>query len=354
MKKSSTRLGVIFAALVFFVIGLSSFFVFSVLNLIGRWPMFNWVHNPFMPSIIQFIISFWAGAGLFVLVGHNIFVPVEHFSEAFQQVAKGDFSVRLPYRYHLREIRQMADNFNLMVQELGSIETLRNDFVNNVSHEFKTPLAAIEGYATLLQDEAITPEESREYTKIIIDSARQLSTLSSNILLISRLENQEIVAQKERFQLDEQIRQVLLILEKFWSEKEQELEIDMEDVLYYGNAGLLTQVWINLIHNAIKFTPKGGTIGIRLNKGPRWITCSISDDGIGMSEEVRRHIFEKFYQADTGRTGQGNGLGLTLVNRIVQLCGGYILVESIPGRGSCFTVKLPVEPEPPAPERRPT
>lgn len=228
-----------------------------------------------------------------------------------------------------------------MTRELAGTELLRNDFVENVSHEFKTPLSAIEGYATLLQKKNLSEEKKEEYTKKILLNTRRLSTLTSNILLLSRLENQETGIKKETFSLDEQLRETLLSLETAWSEKNLELEIELDNVDYSGNKELLFHVWYNIIGNAVKFTDTGGWIQILLKKEAEQIKIQITDTGIGMDETIRQRIFEKFYQGDHSRSDTGNGLGLALAGRIITLHGGNISVASKEGKGSTFTVTLP-------------
>lgn len=283
------------------------------------------------------------GTAITAIVGRKLLAPINDLSEAAKRVAKGDFSARVAHEEHKVDvIGEMAVNFNGMVQELGGMETLRNDFIVNVSHEFKTPIAAIEGYATLMQDQGLSPKEREDYSRLIIESTRQLSSLSSNILKLSKLENQEIVGGKIEFALDEQLRQALLLLEAQWNDKALNLDLALEPVVYYGNEELLMQVWLNLLGNAIKFTDDGGEIAVSLFGTEVAVTVQISDSGTGMTEEVMKRIFEKFYQGDKSRSAEGNGLGLPLVRRIVELSGGSVAVESTPGKGAAFTVILPV------------
>lgn len=298
--------------------------------------------NPFPPILTMMLFSLVIGTTISFMVGRKILAPIADFSKAAKEIAGGNFDIYLNESHRVNEISDVAHHFNIMVQELRSIETLRNDFVVNVSHEFKTPIAAIEGYATLLQEEDLSKEEHAEYTGMIIDSARQLSTLSGNILKISKLENQEMLTEQTEYSLDEQLRQALLLLESFWSPKQLSLNIDLEEQRYYGNEELLMQVWLNVLGNAVKFTPEGGEISVSLRADESWISVVISDNGIGMTPKVRKHVFEKFYQGDPARAAEGNGLGLPLAARIISLSKGTIEVSSEPGRGSTFTVKLPV------------
>lgn len=249
--------------------------------------------------------------------------------------------MKLETSSQIKEITETLTNFNQMAHELSSIELMRNDFVANISHEFKTPIAAIEGFATLLQDSELTEEERVQYAQMILESTRQFGALSSNILKLSKLENQEKILDQNSYRLDEQLRQAILFLETTWTEKELELELDLPRTFLYGNEDLIMQVWINLLSNAIKFTPKGGQIRIQIENEPEMVFVSVKDTGIGISPQEVKHIFEKFYQADKSRAREGNGLGLSLVYRIIDLCGGTIQVQSSIGQGSTFTIQIP-------------
>lgn len=296
------------------------------------------------------------GIGIFLAVAASVFVgtllskfagrqplsAITAMSEAAKEVAKGNFNISLSEDCPVEELQDMAHNFNLMAKELAGTELLRTDFVENVSHEFKTPLSAIEGYATLLQRRDLSVEKRREYTGKILYNTRRLSALSSNILLLSRLENQEIGIQKELFCLDEQLREVVLAQEAGWTAKELELEIDLEAVDYRGSKDLLVHVWQNILSNAVKFAPQGGIIRLLLRREGGQILVCIADNGPGMSEEVRQRVFEKFYQGDASRSSQGNGLGLALSKRIIDLHDGEISVSTKEGKGTTFTVSLPL------------
>jgi len=309
--------------------------------------------RPLMAMFSLLLAMMFIGAAVSALSGQRVVNPFAEISHATQRVAKGDFSVRIRENYRMREMRELAANFNKMVRELSGIETLRNDFVTNVSHEFKTPLAAIEGYASLLRNGDLTKEEYDEYTRMIIEAAQQLSSLTGNILKISRLENQQFVCEKSRFSLDEQLRQALLLLETQWSEKRLELDIRLPKLDYYGSEELLLQVWLNILNNAVKFTETGGRLMVAMSESSREVQVTVADSGCGMDAETVSHIFEKFYQGEGSHSYSGNGLGLSLVKRILDLCGGTVRVESAPGQGSVFTVTLPkTEPASPEPGRR--
>lgn len=309
--------------------------IFNNEKLSNIWNIFLFISiNVTIASVFTFMIS--------VLI-NNFMKPVKKLMEATDKVSQGDFSIRLKEDNVPPDIRDMNVSFNKMAKELGSIETLTNDFIVNVSHEFKTPIAAIEGYATLLQDSTLSDEERIEYTKIILDSSRQLSSLSGNILKLSKLETQEIIPDKKYFSLDEQLRQALLFLESQWSKKNIDIDMDLKTTTYYGSEDLLMQVWLNIFGNAIKFTPENGLIVTRLKNTPKGICVSISDNGIGMSEDVKDKIFDKFYQGDKSRNFQGNGLGLTLVKKILDLCKCEINVTSKINEGTTFNIYLPIE-----------
>ncbi|MBW4083898.1 HAMP domain-containing sensor histidine kinase [Paenibacillus sp. S150] len=343
MRRKKDGLWWYFVSLVFVII-LSFLLLMSVLAyLYFRSENNAMKHGSFFPLLLTVIMfSLVMGTTITVMVGRRILAPIADFSKAAKEIAKGNFDIYLNESHRVSEISDVAHHFNIMVQELRSIETLRNDFVVNVSHEFKTPIAAIEGYASLLQEDDLSKGEHNEYTGMIIDSARQLSTLSGNILKISKLENQEMLTGQTEYRLDEQIRQAILLLETLWTPKQLLLNIDLEELHYYGNEELIMQVWLNLLGNAVKFTPEGGEISVSLRPGDKWISAVISDTGTGMAPSVRKHIFEKFYQGDPARSAEGNGLGLPLVSRIISLSGGTIEVSSEPGQGSTFTVRLPV------------
>lgn len=279
---------------------------------------------------------------LLALVSQYFFRPIQDLIHALKQVASGDFRVQLPENRGEEIIQDMNLNFNKMVRELNSIDTLQSDFIQNVSHEFKTPLAAIEGYAALLNESDI-PQEQREYARRILEGTRQLSSLTGNILKLSKLENQQIISEKKYFLLDEQLRRAILSMEPVWSQKELEMDLDLPETSYYGSEELMLQVWTNLLSNAVKFTPDHGTISVRIRKNADSILVEFQDTGIGMTDDVKSHIFERFYQGDASRSMEGNGLGLALVNKIITLCGGTISVDSNPGRGSRFLVRLPAE-----------
>ena len=299
-------------------------------------------HERKAPVLLLLSGSLLLGGTVALYVGKTIIGPIRKIGDAFHEVSEGNFSVRVPENERIDEIREMARQFNAMTYDLSHIETLRTDFVANVSHEFKTPISSIEGYATLLQNPDLSEEKRLRYTQKILENSRRLSNLTSNMLLLSKLENQQMVTDNKQFRLDEQIRKTILLLEDKWTKKNIGFELDLPLLLYYGSEKLLEQVWFNVIDNAIRHSSDGGLIEIRIKSEQTSVFVEIEDHGEGMTEEVTKHIFEKFYQGDSSRKEEGNGLGLALVKRILNICGGKISVRSAPGLGSTFSIELPI------------
>lgn len=270
----------------------------------------------------------------------KVLAPITRLSGAMTKVSEGDFTQSLSTNSRIDEVRESYRSFNIMTKELAATELLQKDFVSNVSHEFKTPINAIEGYTTLLQGEELSKEQQECVDKILFNTGR-LSGLVGNILLLSRLEHQSIPMKQESYRLDEQIRQAILSLENKWSEKDIEFQVEMDSVNVTGQAGLFMHVWLNLLDNAIKFSPEKGVIAISLLKKPEETVFTIADDGPGISEESRKRIFDQFYQADGSHRVEGNGLGLALVKRIVDLNRGSISVKNRDYGGCEFKVSLP-------------
>ena len=269
--------------------------------------------------------------------------PVKIITDATERIMQGDFTVRLAPMHGsgMEGFNQIGLAINKMAEELSGTETLRTDFIANVSHELKTPLAVMGNYATMLQRPGIAEEERCEYAKSISEAARKLAQLITNILKLNKLENQQIFPQPKEFDLGEQLCECLLVFEDAWEAKNLEIETDIEDdVRIQSDPELLSLVWNNLISNAVKFTPDGGTIGLSLKTEGSSVIVQVRDTGCGIKPEVGQHIFEKFYQGDTSHATQGNGLGLALVKRVMDILNGEIGVQSVYGEGSTFTVKL--------------
>ena len=287
------------------------------------------------------LVSLVIGTAATVFISRRTLRPMSQLARATLSVAEGDFSVRVRETKGKSDLALLLRSFNHMAEELESLEIFRNDFISSFSHEFKTPLASIRGFARQLERDDLTAEERTEYARIIASEAARLSSMSGNVLLLSKLENQTIVTDRSAFRLDEQLRRALVTLEKRWSAKELELDLNLDEVTYTGNKEMLSHVWLNILDNAVKFSRQGGRINLSLWEDEKSVFVAIGDNGIGMDPFVKRRIFDKFYQADDTRSTDGNGLGLPLVRRIVTLTGGKIDVESAPGKGTLFTVQLP-------------
>ena len=298
------------------------------------------IDSLFLIFLLVLIFCLIIGAVVTIFFSKWFFDPIKKLRNAMGSVADGDFSVRLQTKSSSKEIQEVYSGFNLMAHELGSTEILQSDFVSNVSHEFKTPINAIEGYTTLLQGCDDLDEEHQQYVEKILFNTERLSTLVGNILLLSKIENQSIQTHQTKFRLDEQIRQSIVALEPAWTAKDIELDVDLENVTYTGNETLLHHVWDNLIGNAIKFNPQFGLVKVSLRKEEKNIVFTVTDSGPGLSEEAMKHLFDKFYQGDTARKEEGNGLGLALVKRILVIVDGEISAENLSGGGCTFTVKL--------------
>ena len=289
------------------------------------------------------LITFLFGTADYIRRKITVERPVKQITEAAEKIMQGDFSVRIPpiHGAGTDGFNQIGKAINAMAQELAGTETLRTDFIANVSHELKTPLAVMGNYATMLQRPGITEEEKNEYAKSISEAARKLAQLITNILKLNKLENQQIFPQPVGFDLSEQICECLLGFEDAWEDKDLEIETDIEDDVHIkSDPELLSLVWNNLISNAVKFTPEGGKVCVSLKAEENRVVVQVRDTGCGMTPEVGQHIFEKFYQGDTSHATQGNGLGLALVKRVVDILNGEISVQSVSGQGSTFTVKF--------------
>lgn len=282
------------------------------------------------------------GILLIVLLVRSVVKPILKLNSVTKEVAKGNFDIQVETKSK-DEIGQLTENFNKMTRELKNIDYLRKDFISNVSHEFKTPIASIQGFAKLLQGKDLSEEERQEYTSIIVEETNRLSNLSVNMLKLSKLENQEILEEANLFSLDEQIRKSILLLVYEWNKKDIEFDLELEKIEYYGNEDLLQQVWINLISNSIRYSKANSKIKISLEKTPTNIEIKIVDEGIGISQEAIGRIFEKFYQEDKSHNSTGNGLGLPLVQTILNIYDANINVESVINKGTRFIIQLPLQ-----------
>lgn len=336
-KRSKFNYGFIFSSAAFIGSLLSTALALAVVWLLNR-RFGVWLGIPYMLRVL--LISILSGAAIAVGLSKIFVSPMMKLGDAMRKVAGGDFTVRLDCTSKIRDVREVYGSFNTMVKELGNTETPQTDFVSNVSHEFKTPINAIEGYASLLQDSQLTDEQKNAYIDKIIFNTRRLSDLVGNILLLSKVNNQTISLKASTFRLDEQVRQSILALESKWEKKEIEFDIDLDEIEHTGYENLLSHVWLNLIDNAVKFSPQNGQIRIRLKQLAGSVTFSIWDNGLPIPEADIDRIFNKFYQGDNSHASEGNGLGLALVRKIVAAAHGTINVTSSEDAGTEFVVAL--------------
>lgn len=328
-------------------------FIFSVLSVLPI-LMFGGIEliTQTGGSYLLWFLLFWGAVALIFCIvtswqKYQAFDrPMLLLGEAAGRVAQGDFSVYLkPLNSgrHQRYVDVMFEDFNRMVEELASLETMKKDFISNVSHEFRTPLAVMQNYATELRYAELPADVKNEYLDAIIASSGALSELVGNILRLNKIENQSIALNRSSYDLCRQLCDCVIGLDAKLEAKEIDFSAELEDErIIYGDEELLSLVWNNLLSNAVKFTEKGGSITIEERCSGDTVTVSVRDTGCGMDEDTRAHIFDKFYQGDTSHSKEGNGLGLALAKKVLELCGGTISVESRKGEGSVFSVTLPV------------
>ena len=328
----------------FILICMSQLVLVAALAELAGWAFRHWFGvTPELPIFVwAMVFSGTIGVAVTNYMTKMLIDPIAKLRSAMREVADGDFKVEAKCESRIQDVQDIYDSFNSMVRELSTTETLQTDFISNVSHEFKTPINAIEGYASLLEGEP-SPEEQRAYVEKILFNTRRLSALTGNILLLSKLSNQSILPQKTQFRLDEQIRQAIVALEQKWSEKELGFEVELAETPFFGYESLLPHVWTNLIGNAVKFSPKGGEIRIKMMRTEGAVVFTIEDDGPGIVPGDEEHIFTKFYQSESSHGMEGNGLGLALVRQIVEMSGGSVGVQNLEAGGCRFTVRLPLE-----------
>lgn len=343
MKKRNGRSSL---RLRFILICMSQLVLVAALSELAGWAFRHWFGvTPELPIFVwAMVFSGTIGVAVTNHMTKMLIDPIAKLRSAMREVADGDFKVEAKCESRIQDVQDIYDSFNSMVRELSTTETLQTDFISDVSHEFKTPINAIEGYASLLEGEP-SPEEQRAYVEKILFNTRRLSALTGNILLLSKLSNQSILPQKTQFRLDEQIRQAIVALEQKWSEKELGFEVELAETPFFGYESLLPHVWTNLIGNAVKFSPKGGEIRIKMMRTEGAVVFTIEDDGPGIVPGDEEHIFTKFYQSESSHGMEGNGLGLALVRQIVEMSGGSVDVQNLEAGGCRFTVRLPLEQE---------
>lgn len=332
------RLTLLFTAIVFFILLFTMSLLFLGTHLLARFGLIG--EKPF--HLFLFCLSsIVLGTLLATIFSPKALQYIHEIIAATDKIADGDYSARLSLKGP-EEFRILADRFNHMATELGSVEMLRIDFVNNFSHEFKTPIVSIRGFAKALKWEDLSVEERNEYLDIIISESERLSELSSNVLYLSKLENQSILTDKKRFNVTEQIRLVLALLDEKIQQKKIDLTFDNPEVFLEGNEEMMRQVWVNLLDNALKFSPDGSQIEIQIEEAPSQLTIRISNDTTPISPEMKEHLFDKFYQGDPSHSTPGNGLGLSIVKKIITLHEGSIDILSAEQR-CIFEILLPLK-----------
>lgn len=334
------RLSLFFALIVFIIMFFTMFFIFTGAHLLAHFQIMDRTHVNHFPLFGFSIASIIMGTLIAVCFSRKPLRPFREIMHALDKIADGDYSVRL----HLKgpeEFRTMSDKFNHMAKELDSVEMLRKDFVNHFSHEFKTPIVSIRGFAKALKWEDLSNEERTEYLDIIISEAERLSTLSTNILYLSKLENQTILTDKKILNISEQLRLVIVLLDHKITQKNINLIFDSQEYHISGNEEMLRQMWINLLDNAFKFSPEGGTVSILIREVSGRIEFQITNEAPTLSDEALKHLFDQFYQSDPSHATPGNGLGLSIVKKIIDLHSGTISVSSANNRCT-FEVTLPI------------
>ena len=347
-EKYSTKLYLKISILVFLFFILNFVFSILILNIIALTPLGHILGNSLATGTILVFASAYLGSTLVAsiicyTVIKRFLYPLVELSDKSMKVAKGDFSVVIKEKSSLPELRKTLESFNIMVKELNKVELLSQDFITNVSHEFKTPLSVIRSNINIIENTDLNEEEKKHCFELINSAVEKLSNLVSNVLKISKLDNNKIRIEDKTFRLDEQIRQCIVSLADKIEKKDIELDIDLAEISIVTDEDLLAQVWENLISNAIKFTPDKGKITVNLIKEKTQAKISIIDSGCGIEEEALKHIFDRFYQADTSHTKEGNGLGLAIVNRILHILDGHIEVSSKIDEGTNFVVTLPLK-----------
>ncbi|MCL1859364.1 MAG: HAMP domain-containing histidine kinase [Oscillospiraceae bacterium] len=307
-------------------------------------------HSLMFVQFVMIMASVILGTVIAYFASKKFLKPINNLIKATKIIAKGNFKVKVPITITVEVLRELLESFNKMAEELGGIEIFRNDFINNFSHEFKTPIVSIKGFAKQLRQNNLPPERRQEYIDIIIKECERLTDMSSKVLLLTKLENQQIITDKKDYSLDEQIRNCILLLEKQWSKKNIDFNLELVPAIFYGNEEMMSHIWLNLLENAIKYSRENSEISVSCRESKKInpsgsienaTEVKITDSGVGMDEETLKHIFEKFYQGDAAHSDQGNGLGLPLVKRIAELCGVRISVQSEKDKGTSFYIYLP-------------
>ena len=336
----------LFTLNLFFIVALTCALV-AIAGFWGiKWKWFpsHFWYRPQSWMIVAYTACIMIAVSVVIMIRLMILRPMHKMIAATKQLANGNFDAHMdiPPLLIPSELTEFANAFNTAAGELRGTELLRKDFIHNFSHEFKTPIVSMNGFADLLLNESLSEEDRREYLTIIRDESKRLADLSTNILTLSKLESKTILTEQEVYSLDEQIRQAILITDKKWQQKKLRFYAELSDCNFYGNRSLLSEVWINLLDNAAKFSQPDSEVSVVLRTESTKIIVSVLDHGSGIDAETQRHIFDEFYQGDSSHTCEGNGLGLTMVKKILDLHQAAITVDSAPDQGACFIVTLPV------------
>lgn len=335
-KLQKTSLTTLFPITIFLIMILTAILTFCIIQILFYFEVGD-NHYPFLPYLISEIISIIAGTIATVFVSRQLLKPLHSIIDATEKIAEGDYSTRLHFD-GIQEFAQLGEKFNCMATELDSIEILRNDFINNFSHEFNTPINSIHGFAMLLKQGNLTQEEQNDYLDRIISGSDRLSNLAVNVLNLSKIEQQTILTHKKEINITEQLRRVIAMLSIRWEKKEIDFDFDCNECFLTGNEEFLEHLWLNLLDNAIKYSPFQSTIAIDISESDNEITVTFQDHGKGIAEDALPHIFDKFYRSKSSRAVPGTGLGLTIAHKVVTLHGGSITVDSHVGVGTTFTI----------------
>lgn len=348
LKSVKTR----FVVFIFLIMTASAFLTIGIVYITYHLQLLLIEHHvrarsPFLTVMgLYLAVSTFIGTALSLGFSQRFLRPIQQLTEGVKEIRKGNFEVRVDEAQYEGDIKRLVVNFNHMARELAGVELFRTDFINYFSHEFKTPIISIRGFAKQMKRPDL-PESTRlEYADIVVRESERLVKLSSNVLTLTKLENQVLVTDQKRFDLAEQIRHCILLLQQEWESKDLALQLDLEELMFYGNEEMLSQVWLNLLSNAIEFSPPGKTLTVTCSQEVNRVKVRIKDQGIGMSDKTIKQVFEKFFQGDSSHSHNGNGLGLAIVKRIIDLCHGSINVKSQLGKGSTFIVYLPFKPKP--------
>ncbi|MBR6567915.1 MAG: HAMP domain-containing histidine kinase [Clostridia bacterium] len=341
--KERVKLALIMSVIVFSLISVSSTALFLIYTAINRTPFLDIEMLPrHSGTYLLMLISLVIGVLLSVVFRNYVLLPLRNSYLALGKITEGELNVNVKEN-GIRSVRRVAERVNVMSKELQNVEAMRNDFINNFSHEFKTPIISISGFAKMLKDSELTEQERKEYLDIIISESERLSQLSSNVLNLTKLNNQTLLTDKHEYNITEQIRQVIILLAHKWTEKNITVNFECDEHFISANSELLQQLWINLIDNAVKFSPPCSEISIRITKHRNLLTVTVADSGKGMSEEEARHAFDKFFQGDLSHKSSGYGIGLAISKRICELHNGDIKIKSTDENGTVFEVSFPTE-----------